>query len=248
MGFFDFLKSEDKGNDGKFKSPTSIDDSYADNQAISTLATAYSKLEENLGLKSTGRCAILVKNMDIPEFKDMRQYVDSFLSVASDKQKIGWDFTYRSLIDNYGYLWFIIEGKEIQDMVVAINSIGDTIHEKGFSRQLLAAVFEFTTGYETNRRQTANSNIISNSKYRYATDRSNSTNKNQFLVYNYKIDKFYPFVPYHSSSSSSLPGDQPSNNKRNHDQELAIMAHVKDEIPFEKNMSLWYPIWNTPFG
>jgi hypothetical protein len=58
------------------------------------------------------------------------------------------------------------------------------------------------------------------------------------LIYNYKLDKFYPFVPYSSSWNSK---------KRNHDQEFKIMKEISDTIKIEENPSLWYPIWNIPF-
>jgi hypothetical protein len=102
MAFFSFLrkgkgKNDDNQNDR-------IDNPYIDNKAISALSTAYVKLDNKLGLKSSGRCGILVKNVDIPEFSDMRQYINNFLSNVSDKQKIGWDFSYQSIVDDYGYL------------------------------------------------------------------------------------------------------------------------------------------------
>lgn len=226
MGFFNLLK-RDKGSDHQ-NGDNLITDPSIDNLAISSLSTAYLILEEKLGLKTTGRCGILVKNVNIPDFIDMKQYIDNFLANVSDKQNIGWDFSYRSMVDNHGYLWFIVEGRSIEDIVVAINAIGDTVHEKGFSRQLLAAIFEFTSGYD-----------IDNNKIKYI---NNSNNKNnQYLIYNYKIDKFYPFVP--------LPSAMTDNHKkeRNHRKELKIMTLILDEIPFEKDMSLWYPIWNIPF-
>jgi hypothetical protein len=199
-----------------------IRNSYIDSEAISSLSSAYIKLENNLGLKSTGRCGICVKKMDIDSFEEMKQYIDNFLTVASDKNKNEFDITFRSLVDEYGYLWFIIVGKLLEDIVAAINAIGDTIHEKGFSVQLLANIFEFTTGYGSEGK---NSNI---------------NNDEQYLIYNYKLDKFYPFVPIGSESPEGT-------KRRNHEQEKKIMNEISGEIKFEKDMSLWYPIWNLPF-
>jgi hypothetical protein len=235
MGFFSFLrKGEDKGDDTQ---NDNIDNPYIDNKAISALSTAYVKLDSKLGLKSTGRCGILVKNVDIAEFSDVKQYINNFLSNVSDKQKIGWDFSYQSMVDSYGYLWFILEGKAIEDIAVAINAIGNTIHEKGYSRQLLAAIFEFTSGYDVdgNRLGMDNVNIP-----------VNTNNKSQYLIYNYKLDKFYPFVPLFSSADVEGSSLRKKGN-RNYDQELKIMGQIKDELPLEKEVNLWYPIWNVPF-
>jgi len=63
----------------------------------------------------------------------------------------------------------------------------------------------------------------------------------QYLIYNDKTDKFYPFV----SINEKLPDT--NLQKRNHDQEIKLMEELSDEIIFEKDLSLWYPIWNIPF-
>lgn len=235
MAFFSFLRKEKGKNDDN--QSDKIDNPYIDNKAISALSTAYVKLDDKLGLKSTGRCGILVKNVDIPEFSDMKQYINNFLSNVSDKQKIGWDFSYQSIVDNYGYLWFILEGKAIEDIAVAINAIGDTVHEKGYSRQLLAAIFEFTSGYAVDGNRPGMDNV---------NTAVNDNNKNQYLIYNYKIDRFYPFVPLLSSADIAGNGLR-KKSKRNYEQELKIMEQIKDELPLEKDVKLWYPIWNMPF-
>jgi hypothetical protein len=156
---------------------------------------------------------------------------------VSDKQKIGWDFSYQSIVDDYGYLWFMLEGKAIEDIAVAINAIGDTIHEKGYSRQLLAAIFEFTSGYNVEINRPGMDNVIS---------AVNNNNKNQYLIYNYKIDKFYPFVPIFPSADIAGKGLR-KKSMRNYEHELKIVEQIKDDLPLEKEVKLWYPIWNMPF-
>jgi hypothetical protein len=104
----------------------------------------------------------------------------------------------------------VILSKTIEDNVAVITAIGDTIDQKGFSDRLLASIFEFNNG-----------TLI------------------EYLIYNYKIDKFYPFVPINEQQK-----------QRNHSEELKIMSALIDEkkLPFEKDMSRWYPIWNIPVG
>ena len=222
MGFFGKLKrvisNSTRGDHDRAKDK--IHNPETDSSAISSLPTACIRLEDNLGLKSTGRCSICVKNVDTETFRDMKQYVENFLNIASDKKDIAFDISFHSLVDDYGYLWFILEGKEMADIVAALDAVGDTIHEKGFSNQLLAAAFEFTSGYGSNTSDT-------------------SYNK-QYLIYNYKLDKFYPFVPIASANTGS------EMNKRDNGQEMKIMKEIEAEIPFEKDLSLWYPIWNIP--
>jgi hypothetical protein len=125
-----------------------------------------------------------------------------------EASKADFELTFRTVVDPYDYLWIIILSKTIEDDVAAITSIGDTIEEKGFSDRLLASVFELNNG-----------------------------TTNEYLIYNYKLDKFYPFVPINEQQK-----------QRNHSEELKIMSALADEkkLPFEKEMSKWYPIWNIP--
>lgn len=125
-----------------------------------------------------------------------------------EASKADFELTFRTVVDPYDYLWIIILSKTIEDNVAAITSIGDTIEEKGFSDRLLASVFELNNG-----------------------------TTNEYLIYNYKLDKFYPFVPINEQQK-----------QRDHGEELEIMSALADEkkLPFEKEMSCWYPIWNTP--
>jgi hypothetical protein len=125
-----------------------------------------------------------------------------------EASKVDFELTFRTVVDPYDYLWIIILSKTIEDNVAAITSIGNTIEEKGFSDRSLASVFELNNG-----------------------------TTNEYLIYNYKLDKFYPFVPINEQQK-----------QRNHSEELKIMSVLADEkkLPFEKEMSKWYPIWNIP--
>jgi hypothetical protein len=218
MEFFNKIKKalgisnniDDKNN--KISNP------FIDSESIAALSLACIKLDDNLGLKSTGKCGIFVKSVNSETFKQMKEHVDNFLKNVIDKKNTNFDIAFDSKIDNYGYLWFIIKGKSIEEIVAVINAIGDIIHEKGFSRQLLANIFEFSSGYGMNR--------------------NGVVNNNQYLIYNYKLDKFYPFIPFSLSSDIK---------KRDHDQEFKIMKETSDTIKIEENPSLWYPIWHISF-
>jgi hypothetical protein len=127
-----------------------------------------------------------------------------------EASKADFDLSFYAVVDPYDYLWIVILSKTIEDNVAVITAIGDTIDLKGFSDRLLASIFEFNNG-----------TLI------------------EYLIYNYKIDKFYPFVPINEQQK-----------QRNHSEELKIMSALIDEkkLPFEKDMSRWYPIWNIPVG
>lgn len=60
----------------------------------------------------------------------------------------------------------------------------------------------------------------------------NNNNKNDhYLVYNFASNKFYPFVPV-------------SKNERDNEIEREIFETIVNEMPIERDDSLWYPIWN----
>jgi hypothetical protein len=219
MEFFNKIKRAlGISNNINDKNNKTISNPFIDSESIAALSLACIKLDDNLGLKSTGKCGIFVKSVNYETFIQMKEHVDKFLKNVIDKKNTNFDITFDSKIDNYGYLWFIIKGKSIEEIVAVINAIGDIIHEKGFSRQLLANIFEFSSGY--------------------GTTRNGVVNNNQYLIYNYKLDKFYPFIPFSLSSDSK---------KRDHDQEFKIKKEISDTIKIEENPSLWYPIWNIPF-
>jgi hypothetical protein len=170
--------------------------------SISSLSSAYISLKNKLNLKSTGRSAICIKNANYKLFTDMVEEINRFL----DARKLDFELAYRTIIDQYNCLWFIIVGKTLEDVVAATMSVSDTIELRGFSDELLVCVFDFI-----------DDDLV------------------QYLIYSYKLHKFYPFVP---------TGKQ--QNKRDHSQELKIMAAVGNDIPFESDMLNWYPIWDVP--
>ena len=116
------------------------------------------------------------------------------------------DLTFRTVTDSYGYIWIVFEGKSIEDLLAGLTATGDIVEERGFSDQLLAAVIEFA-----NERQGGQ----------------------QYLIYNYRRNNFYPFVPT-------------GHKTRDIEQEMKMMSAVGEEMLFEKDMTLWYPLWDLP--
>ncbi len=173
--------------------------------AIFSLSSAYITLEIKLGLKNTGRSAMSIKAVDGMHFSVMREDIQHFL----DASKTEFNLRYRTVTDSYGYLWVIIEAKHMEDILAGITAIGDTVYEKGFSDKLLAAIFQFSNNIE------------------------NNNNSIQYLIYNYKRNNFYPFIPI-------------GQKKRDTEQEMKILSALGQEMPFEKDMSFWYPMWDLP--
>jgi PspAB-like protein len=173
-----------------------------------SLSSAYVTLEVKLGLKVTGRCALTFKRVSGTFFYHMEQDIRQFL----DNLKPEFDLTWRISTDAYGYMWIVFEGKRIEDLLAGLTTVSDIVEEKGFSDQLLAAVFEFSSDREV------------------GTGRGASQ---QYLIYNYKRNNFYPFVPVGQKTIDA-------------EQQMKIMATIAEEIPFERDMTLWYPLWDIP--
>jgi hypothetical protein len=58
--------------------------------------------------------------------------------------------------------------------------------------------------------------------------------KTVYFIYNFKRGKYYPFVP--------APGDKARDNER----ELRLKSQVGAELPFEEEISRWFPLWEIP--
>ncbi|MFL6475425.1 MAG: PspA-associated protein PspAB [Nitrososphaera sp.] len=178
-----------------------------DSESLFSLSSAYLTLEIKLGLKVTGRCAVTFKTVSGTFFYEMEQDVRQFLGNLQPEFDIKW----RIATDSYGYMWIVFEGKRIEDILAGLTTVSDIVEERGFSDKLLAAVFEFSSIREEGKR------IVSQ----------------QYLIYNYKRNNFYPFVPIGEKTIDA-------------EQQMKIMATVREEIPFEKDMTLWYPLWDLP--
>lgn len=179
-----------------------------DSDNLFSLSSACLTLETKLGLKSAGKCGLSLKNASGTHFNEMKEEIGRFLDIS----KSDFELDYRMVLDNYDYLWIILEAKGMEDILAGVAAVGDTIEEKGFCRQLLVSVFEFINMEET----------------------GDQNHQHYYLVYNYKYNIFYPFVPQ-------------GNQSRNTENEMKLMATVGHEIPFERDSSLWYPLWNLPF-
>lgn len=152
-------------------------------------------------------------------FYDMEQELRRFLDAVRPE----FDISYRMTADQYGYMWLVLEGRRMEDLLAGITAAGDTVAEKGFEEQLLAAVFQFK-----NERASSGS----------GSSGSNAQPPQQYLVYNYKRNNFYPFIP--------LGAESGANKKRDYEGEMRMMSAIINEVPFEKDMALWYPLWDLP--
>jgi hypothetical protein len=190
---------------------------WSDSDAIFTLSSAYISLEAKLNLKSTGRCGICVQksgndDADAAAAVDLNELKVTIKNLLDASRKTDFKLSYGIQIDtHYGQLWIIVDAKTVEDSVACITVVSEALEEMRPFYELQSAVFEF--GKDGNKEEPF------------------------YLIYDYELDKFYPFVP--------IIGRQKA---RNDQQEINIMKAVEDDkLPFDDNSSRWYPKWNLPF-
>jgi hypothetical protein len=142
-------------------------------EALFALPSAHISLETKLGLKSSKRASICFKEVSGMSFSQLVEDTKRFLDFS--KEEFG--VSYYVTKDNYGYLWFVLRADRIEDLVTAINAIGESVADGGFDSQLLASVFEFQNEIDSNQKL--------------------------YLIYNYKHKSFYPFVPSRNKSRNT---------------------------------------------
>ncbi|MDP8887063.1 MAG: hypothetical protein M3M91_04655 [Thermoproteota archaeon] len=181
-----------------------------DSDLIFSLSSSHITLDRKVGLVTTGRCVLVIKTNGGQYFREMELEVKRFLdALETEEDSSAADLRYDTITDYHGYLWIVLYGKRIEDLLAGLTAVGDLVIERGFSNQILAAVFQFYN------------------------ERDN--NQSSFLIYDYKRNKFYPFVPVSHKRKT-----------RNTTEEMRILETMADEMPFEKDKDLWYPLWNLP--
>jgi hypothetical protein len=121
--------------------------------------------------------------------------------------------------DEFNFLWAIFKDPDFEDLVANINLVRQTLEEQGFGEQILCAIFRFDS--EPELESTENTGNADQRKIVY-------------WIYNFKQGTYYPFVPL-------------SGKERDSPFEFRLRADMEREMPVEKNVEKWYPLWGIPF-
>lgn len=121
--------------------------------------------------------------------------------------------------DEFNFLWAIFKDPDFEDLVANINLVRQTLEEQGFGEQILCAIFRFDS--EPELESTENTGKAGRIKIVY-------------WIYNFKQGTYYPFVPL-------------SGKERDSPFEFRLRADMEREMPVEKNVEKWYPLWGIPF-
>src|SRR3954454_12371733 len=127
------------------------------------LSTAYVDLEAGHGVKTRGSAGIVFQALATADFQQIVSETQELLQGTG--QETGTQVETRD--DEYGYRWVVLRDPDIEDLVVAVNTVGDGLAVGGYADRILAAVFAF---------EDAQARAL-------------------YLIYNYKRGTWYPFVP-----------------------------------------------------
>ena len=108
--------------------------------------------------------------------------------------------------DEFGTRWIIFDDPDFEDLVSLIHTTAETIVEHGFADRLLAAAF-----------------LVE------------SRGLPAYWLYNYKLGRFYPFIPTAS-------------RERDYAAEMRMGEIMREEnIPTVRRLEQWYALWGIPF-
>lgn len=107
--------------------------------------------------------------------------------------------------DDLGYRWVLLRDTEFEGLAEAVSLVGSSFREHGAGGQLLAAVFAFRSGEQL-----------------------------VHFIYNYKRERFYPFIP------------TGKDKERDSTRELSLARKIEGELPLEGALETWYGLYGIP--
>jgi hypothetical protein len=150
MGFLDTLLGR-----SKTAKPAKTDRLFALTTAHVTLSTAYA-------IESAGRAGLVFQAEATSDFNQIIADAEEVLRATGEETGTKVEITE----DSYGYKWVVLQDDDVEDLVVGLNAIKDSLDTGGYGDRVLAAVFKFT-----------------------------ESNRPLFFIYNVKRGSWYPFVP-----------------------------------------------------
>jgi hypothetical protein len=127
------------------------------------MSTANVTLETEHGLKNSGKAGIVFQAEATADFSRIVADAEELLHATGEETGT----TIESVDDKFGYRWVVLTDDDVEDLVVGISSIKDSLDVGGYGARILAAVFRFT--------------------------RENG--RDVHFIYNVKRGLWYPFVP-----------------------------------------------------
>lgn len=134
----------------------------ADLDRIFGIGSAAVTLEASLSLRTTGRAGVCFRAIEAAVFEELVRDTEELLTATSSDSGT----TVSRHDDAYGFSWIVISDPDVEDLATTTHVVSQSLEERGFSEQLLCAVFGFD----------GDPGPVE-------------------LVYGYKRGSFYPFAP-----------------------------------------------------
>jgi hypothetical protein len=126
MGLFDILTGK-----RKMKQPAE--------SRLFAMSTAAITLEMSMGLKSSGKAAIVFQPLATADFESIVTDMEEVLRGTGEDTGTGVERT----DDSFGYRWMILSDEEFEDLVVGVNVVSQALQDGGYGERILCAVFAF---------------------------------------------------------------------------------------------------------
>jgi hypothetical protein len=127
VGLFDVLRGK-----RQLKKPVPTDRVFA-------MTTAQVTLEMQLGLKGSGKAAIVFQPLATADFEGIVRDMEEV--VRSSGEETG--TTIESTDDDFGYRWMVLADPDFEDLVVGLNAVSTELEGGGYGDRILCAVFAF---------------------------------------------------------------------------------------------------------
>ena len=126
MGFLDVLTGK-----RKIKGPAP--------DRLFAMSTAGVTLDTELGLKSSGKGAIVFQPLGTADFDRIVAEMEELVKSTGDETGT----TIEKQDDKFGYRWMVLGDEDFEDLVVGVNVVSQALQDGGYGERILCAVFGF---------------------------------------------------------------------------------------------------------
>jgi hypothetical protein len=103
------------------------------------MSTAGVHLDMSMGLKSSGKAAIVFQPLATADFESIVTDMEEVLSGTGEETGTAVEKT----DDSFGYRWMIMSDEDFEDLVVGVNVVSQALQDGGYGERILCAVFAF---------------------------------------------------------------------------------------------------------
>ena len=114
----------------------------ATGEKLFAISSARITLEIDLGLKPTGKAAVIFKPMSSAEYVRAENEMQELLEAVARES----DSRVTRRGDEFGFEWLIVEDNEFEELVTTVHLVASELTAHGFGEQLLATAFRFDGG------------------------------------------------------------------------------------------------------